>query len=123
VTTSRAVGNATRDLDAFVGFLLQAKRATYAAVGDDAAVAPLVPGSKQLEYRAGDYLYRDIYLGMPFFVGQEVVAHRDRPVWSMSYAGGMRRPSPDADARAVYAFLVRDGTPVYECRYGGGTLR
>jgi Domain of unknown function (DUF5680) len=160
------VGNATSDRDALVGFLLQAKRATYAAQGDDATVAPLVPGSKQLEYRAGDYLYRDIYLRMAYFVGQEVVAHRDRAVWSMSYAGGMTRPSPDSDARAIYGFLrlalqhgheaepyrgpatfvrgvltytnacpgtldafwgveeiVRDRTPVYECRYSGGTLR
>lgn len=67
----------------FVDFLLEAKRATYAGQSDEATVAPLVPASKQLEYRDGDYLYRDIYFGMAYFVGQEVVFHREQ-VWSMS---------------------------------------
>jgi Domain of unknown function (DUF5680) len=71
-------------------------------------VAPLLPGSKQLEYRAGDYVYRDVYFGMAYFVGQEVVADRERVFWSMSYAGGViasaREPS---DAREIYAFLRR----------------
>jgi len=62
----------------FVGFLLQAKRATYAGRDDEATVAPFVPGSKQLEHRDGDDLYRDIYLGMAYFVGQEVVSYREQ---------------------------------------------
>ena len=67
---------------------------------------PLLPGSKQLEYRDGDYLYRDIYCGMAYFVGQEVVFHRQQAVWSMSYAGGVMPPSQErSDARAIYAFL------------------
>jgi hypothetical protein len=53
------------------GLLLEAKRTTYAGRGDEATVMPLLPGSKQLEYRDGDYLYRDIYFGMAYFVGQE----------------------------------------------------
>ncbi|WP_232223941.1 hypothetical protein [Anoxybacteroides tepidamans] len=32
-------------------------------------------GSKQLEYREGDYVYRDIYFGFAFFVGQETVEY------------------------------------------------
>jgi hypothetical protein len=36
---------------AFLAFLLRAKRHTYAGQGDDATVTPLLPGSKQLEYR------------------------------------------------------------------------
>jgi hypothetical protein len=62
----------------FVDFLLEAKRTTYAGQGDEATVTPLVPGSKQLEYRDRDYLYRDIYFGMAYFVGQEVVFHREQ---------------------------------------------
>lgn len=89
-----------------VDFLLEAKRRIYAGQSDDATVTPLVPGSKQLEHRDGDYLYRDIYFGMAYFVGQEVVFHRDQAVWSMSYAGGVLPLSRDsADARAIYAFL------------------
>ena len=53
-------------------FLVDAKRRTYAGLDDDATIAtPLLPGSKQLEYRDGDLSYRDIYFGMRFFVGQE----------------------------------------------------
>jgi hypothetical protein len=88
-------------------FLVDAKRRTYAGLDDDATVAtPIVPGSKQLEYSDGELSYRDIYFGMAFFVGQEVVAANQRAVWSMSYAGGV---SPDITDRdkflAVYAFL------------------
>src|SRR6202048_2184111 len=85
----------------FVDFLLEAKRTTYAGQGDEATVTPLVTGSKQLEYRDGDYLYRDIYFGMAYFVGQEVVFHRELAVWSMSYAGGvMPRSGDNSDPRA-----------------------
>lgn len=90
----------------FVDFLLEAKRRTYAGQGDEATVTPLVPGSKQLEHRDGEYLYRDIYFGMAYFVGQEVVFRREQAVWSMSYAGGVMPPSRDSsDTRAIYAFL------------------
>jgi len=96
------------DRAAFLSFLLEAKRATYAAQGDEATVAPLLPGSKQLEYRAGDYVYRDVYFGMAYFVGQEVVADRERAFWSMSYAGGVIASAREsADAREIYAFLRR----------------
>jgi len=106
--------NNAMDRDRFVDFLLQAKRSTYAGQGDEATVTPLVPGSKQLEYRDGDYLYRDIYLGMAYFVGQEVVSYRGHPMWSMSYAGGVTPPWGDPfDPRAIYGFLrlaLRHGT-------------
>ncbi|MCC7160905.1 MAG: hypothetical protein IT331_00280 [Anaerolineae bacterium] len=84
-------------------FLVQAKRATYAAQGDSASVAPLLPGSRQLEYQLGDVLYRDIYFGMDYFVGQETVYENGRPIWAMSYAGGMTDPT--ADRGAAYGFL------------------
>jgi hypothetical protein len=73
----------------FLRFLLEAKRRTYAAQGDEATVPPVLPGAKQLEWQEGDWLYRDLYFGMAYFVGQETVWFQDRPVWSMSYAGGV----------------------------------
>jgi hypothetical protein len=95
-----------RDRAVFLSFLLQAKRRTYAGQGDAAAVTPLVPGSIQLEYREGDYSYRDIYFGMTYFVGQEVVSVGDAAVWSMSYAGGVTfSPADISQARTIYAFL------------------
>ena len=101
------------DRGAFIAFLLQAKRSAYAGQDDDASVAPLVPGSKQLEYRDGEYFYRDIYFGMAYFVGQEVVSYQGHAVWSMSYAGGVTRAGQRYDARAIYGFLrlaLRHGT-------------
>ena len=90
----------------FLDFLTEAKRSTYAAQGDDASVSPMLPGSKQLEYRNGDYLYRDIYFGFAFFTGQEIVEYRDRPVWSMTYSGGvLDSDAPKETVGAIYAFL------------------
>ena len=100
-------------------FLVEAKRRTYAGLDDDATVAaPLVPGAKQLEYRAGDLSYRDIYFGMKFFVGQETVQAGQHVIWSMSYAGGASSGVTDREEfLAIYAFLrkallaVRDDSP------------
>lgn len=87
-------------------FLIEAKRATYAAQGDDASVSPLLDGSRQLEYCNGDYFYRDIYFGMSFFVGQETVYYKNEPVWSMVYSGGVISDDFDsAETRRVYSFL------------------
>src|SRR5205809_601199 len=90
------------DSAALAAFLLRAKRATYAAQGDDATVTPLIPGSKQLEYREGERLYRDVYVGLTTFAGLETVDDTGAPRWAMTYAGGLVAP---ADFPAVYAFL------------------
>lgn len=122
----------------FTRFLVSAKQATYAGQGDFASVAPLLPGSKQLEFVQGEFLYRDVYVGMLRFVGQELVYFSGRPVWSMSYSGGLLPNVPPASAKAVYAFLrvalhalptefpIR-GPAVFEaenlryvCQYSGG---
>ncbi|HZO75066.1 MAG TPA: DUF5680 domain-containing protein [Ktedonobacteraceae bacterium] len=90
----------------FLHFLLEAKKHTYASQGDEATVQPLIPGSKQLEWYEGGWLYRDIYFGMTYFVGQETVSFQQRPFWSMSYAGGIIAAitSPE-EIRAIYNFL------------------
>jgi hypothetical protein len=92
--------------DELIHFLLHAKHRTYASQGDEAQVAPLLPGSKQLEYSEPPFFYCDIYFGMAFFVGQETVYFRERPVWAMSYAGGVTSEftNPD-DIQLIYAFL------------------
>lgn len=88
-------------------FLLEAKRRTYAGLDDDATVAtPLLSGSKQLEYQAAPYAYRDIYFGMAFFVGQETVAKDGRVVWSMGYSGGVSSGIDDRGlVLSIYKFL------------------
>src|SRR5262245_8543310 len=93
-------------LTAFMTFLVNAKRQTYAAQGDDATVTPLVPGSRQLEYQEGALLYRDIYFGIAYFVGQETVYEGPTPVWAMGYAGGVLSSSvASSDVGQVYEFL------------------
>ncbi|MCL6444174.1 MAG: DUF5680 domain-containing protein [Alicyclobacillus sp.] len=93
-------------VNSIIDFIVKAKRSTYASQGDDASVSPAFVGSRQLEYREETLLYRDIYFGFFFFVGQEVVYENERPVWSMCYSGGVERfiISHD-DAHAIYAFL------------------
>jgi hypothetical protein len=93
--------------DRLSAFLVEAKRRTYAGLDDDATVStPAFPGSKQLEYREQNLSYRDIYFGMTYFVGQEVVQSDERVIWSMSYAGGLLPGIADrAEVAAIYAFL------------------
>jgi len=86
-------------------FLMAAKRTTYAGQDDDATVTPLLPDSKQLEYSAGEFLYRDIYVGLFRFVGQEIVYIDGHARWSMSYSGGLCADTPRSSARAIYAFV------------------
>jgi hypothetical protein len=94
-------------LDELASFLVEAKRRTYAGLGDDATASrPLLSGSKQLEHRDGPYAYRDIYFGMAFFVGQETVSKHERVIWSMSYSGGLRPEIVDRTRMsATYEFL------------------
>lgn len=96
--------NASHDL---ATFLFEAKRRTYAGLNDDATVAaPLLNGSKQLEYRAGPYAYRDIYFGMGFFVGQEIVSRDGSIIWSMCYGGGAQPQITQRERLlSIYKFL------------------
>jgi hypothetical protein len=100
--------------DGFVPFLMAAKRATYAAAATAASVAPLLQDSKQLEYSEGEFLYRDIYVGLFHFVGQEIVYFNKRAVWSLSYAGGMCEEVEKSAIKPVYSFLRQALTAVPE---------
>jgi Domain of unknown function (DUF5680) len=86
-------------------FLSKAKLATYAAQGDFASVEPLLPSTKQLEFDADGYSYRDVYAGMIFFVGQEIVYRSKKAVWSMSYSGGLTVNASEAAVAEIYKFL------------------
>lgn len=89
-----------------ISFLVRAKRNTYASQGDGALVQPSLNGSKQFEYRSGDYFYRDIYFGSAFFIGQETVEFEKRPIWSMVYSGGVTVPKANWDTiNPIYDFL------------------
>lgn len=80
--------------DELISFLLEARANTYAAGGGK--VAPLLPGSKQLEYIQADWLYRDIYnIGNGIFPGIETVYLQNKPLWSMSYFGDFSKMTED----------------------------
>ncbi len=89
-----------------IAFLVEAKRNTYAAGVDSASVPPALPGSHQLEYRQGDFLYRDVYFGGGYFLGQETVYYGSTPIWGMVYAGGVLQGAT-VEPELVYVFLQR----------------
>lgn len=93
------------DRQALVHFLVEAKRHTYASQGDEATVTPLLPGTHQLEYTSGPFLYRDIYTGSATFAGQEIVYFNGKPVWSMSYAGQVHDGLAPEQVKNVVALL------------------
>ena len=87
-------------------FLLDAKRHTYAGMDDDVTMTDaLLNGSTQLEWQDGDWFYRDIYYGTSFFAGLEVVYFKNKPIWSMSYSGGMQPDAQAEEINTVYKFL------------------
>nr|WP_283163371.1 DUF5680 domain-containing protein [Sporolactobacillus mangiferae] len=91
--------------EAFLDFLVEAKKKSYASQGDDASVEPKLEGSQQLEFQNGDFFYRDIYFGMSYFIGQETVYYQEKPIWSMVYSGGVNSKQDIKDARTIYSFL------------------
>ena len=71
--------------DEIIQFLMRAKRATYAGKGAETASSR--PSSHDLEYREGDLMYLDTYLGGKRFAGEEALWIGDVPYWSMNYVG------------------------------------
>ncbi len=69
----------------FKTFLLLAKRCTYAAKAPESE--PSRPGSHDLRYEDGDWLYIDTYLGGTNFAGEEAVWKDGVPIWAMNYCG------------------------------------
>lgn len=68
-----------------IDFLIRAKRATYAGKGAETASSR--PQSHDLEYREGDLMYLDTFLGGERFAGEEALWISGAPYWSMNYAG------------------------------------
>lgn len=71
--------------DEIIQFLIRAKRATYAGKGAETASSR--PSSHDLEYREGDLMYLDTFLGGERFAGEEALWTGDVPYWSMNYVG------------------------------------
>lgn len=75
-------------------FLLKARTKTYA--GAAGAVKPAFKDSEQLEYKEGDFRYRDVYYGgNGTFSGVEVVYFQGSALFSMSYFGNYKAVSEE----------------------------
>ena len=68
-----------------IGFLIRAKKATYAGKGAETASSR--PASHDLVYKEDDLMYLDTYLGGGKFAGEEALWKDGKPFWSMNYAG------------------------------------
>ena len=94
------------DIPAFIAFLREAKRNTYAAAGNGGQTASSRTASHDLHYADGDYAYYDTYLGGIDFAGEEAVWHQGRPIWAMNYYGWMLvEPIPDGFGAFLQAAL------------------
>lgn len=85
-------------------FMVRASKATYASGGGE--TESWRKGFKELEYREGDWYYRDSYTGFLRSWGQEVIWHKDVPIWSCLYGGGMSAENMDTTlAGETFGFL------------------
>lgn len=121
-----------QEIKTFIQFLVTAKQHTYASGAIAKPTGKL--GIHQLEYADGDLLYVDSYLGSQHFIGEEVVAQNERPIWGMNYYGKMLideepegfnqclkqallRVSREAPYRGPEIF--RSGPYAYQCSWSG----
>jgi hypothetical protein len=78
-------------IEQLTAFIVRAKAATY--VGSGAPSPACRPGSHDLQYREGDFVYLDSYFGGADFIGEEVVYFQEQPVWAMNYYGRILEPT------------------------------
>jgi len=88
------------NLQELARFIVKAKRNTYASEGRELRGSD---ESKSLQYKEGDYVYRDRYFGSEKFGGEEVVWFKEKPVWVMNYYGGIEKQILDSER--VFGFL------------------
>lgn len=67
-------------------FLRKAVLATYA--GGGAEIEPKEHGFKELEFREGEWYYKDSYMGFFQSWGREVVWRNEKPFWTKIYGVG-----------------------------------
>ena len=106
----------TLDIGQLERFLVKAKTQTYA--GDGKEIQPQRPGFKELEFKEGDWEYRDSYAGFFLAPGQEIVRFQGIPIWAMAYNGGMfGKYHGDIDfAKQTFAFLKKALLKIEESR-------
>lgn len=85
-------------------FLVEAKSNTYASNGEGGE-RKLADGSRELEYAAGEWKYRDQYFGFNPFIGEEIIWKDGAIFWGMNYYG--KAIAENIDAKQLYAFLKK----------------
>lgn len=106
------------DLEAFI---LEGKRNGWvgsARLGRK--VSPSREGSSDIVYDEADYHYHDSFVGFSDFCGQEHVAHRGEPVWSMVYYGYLVDEKLLSGTRAAELLTVALSKMYEEGRFLGG---
>ena len=93
------------DLNKLQKFIQKAVGATYAGGGKEED-NPERQGFKELVYTDGDWNYRDSYTGFFRARGMEVIRHKNIPVWTASYGGGMITGKENM-AKATHIFLKK----------------
>jgi len=68
-------------------FLTYAKKRTYASIIRRPIKIP--NGGRKYIVKDKDYTYQDIFYGEQDFSGYEIVFFKNKPIWSMSYHGGV----------------------------------
>lgn len=113
------------DLTQLAKFLIKAKTQTY--VGEGKEIMAQRPGFIELEFKEGDFEYRDSYSGFYQAPGQEIVRYKRKPIWAMAYSGGMEKKyHGNADfASKTFAFLKQALLKVEELKpfRGSGYLK
>jgi len=94
---------------ALIGFLINAKKATYAGKGAESA--PSRPKSHDLIYIEAPYMYIDTYLGGKKFAGEEALWENDKPIWAMNYIGRTLAAGFSGDFLKEALLLVPETTP------------
>jgi hypothetical protein len=94
----------TIDKQRLCNFLVEAKKATYAA-GDAAQKIVEMDKSTTLLFKDGDFEYQDNYFGGEPFGGREVVFFQNEPVYIMTYYGQVNESVSDFEA--IYKFLQK----------------
>lgn len=73
------------DRRSIVGFLIKAKKSTYA--GNGKPIESSRPCSIDLTYSEDNLVYYDSYFGTNPFIGEETLRLDDKVIWSMNYIG------------------------------------
>jgi len=67
-------------------FLHLANKNTFANA-DAKKTTSLRPESSDYHFEDGDFIYHDTYFGNRDFIGEEIVYHKEKPLWGMNYFG------------------------------------